>query len=111
MNSIALLFMAVGPVEPTPIDGDADLVIILVVEHQQFLQTMLTMSNVAFEVLLEPRIDITPFSKKLFTNRQVPKEMGRLLKRAKSVRMVADYKGDTALISGPATPHGNRPRL
>lgn len=39
------------------------------------------------------------FSSKLIITGLVPKELGRLLKRAEGVRMVADYKGDTVLMS------------
>lgn len=39
------------------------------------------------------------FSSKLIITGLVPNELGRLLKRAEGVRMVADYKGDTVLMS------------
>lgn len=38
---------------------------------------------------------ITAFSEHLIKNGSVPKEMGRLLKRAEEIRLVADYKGDS----------------
>lgn len=41
-------------------DSDADLAIILLGEHQEFLQTVLSMSDIAFDVLLETGINITP---------------------------------------------------
>lgn len=41
-------------------DSDTDLAIILLGEHQEFLQTVLSMSDVAFDVLLETGINITP---------------------------------------------------
>ena len=38
---------------------------------------------------------INAFSERLIKNGTVPKEMGRLLKRAEEVRLVADYRGDS----------------
>ncbi|MDX9944195.1 MAG: HEPN domain-containing protein [Azonexus sp.] len=38
---------------------------------------------------------ITAFSEHLIKNGPVPKEMGRLLKRAEEIRLVADYNGDS----------------
>lgn len=38
---------------------------------------------------------INAFSEHLIKNGSVPKEMGRLLKRAEEIRLVADYKGDS----------------
>ena len=41
-------------------DSDADLVVLLAGEHQRFLTTKLAMSDVAFDVLLETGINISP---------------------------------------------------
>lgn len=38
---------------------------------------------------------ITAFSEHLIKNGPIPKEMGRLLKRAEEIRLVADYNGDS----------------
>ena len=38
---------------------------------------------------------ITAFSQHLVKNGPIPKEIGRLLKRAEEIRLVADYKGDS----------------
>ena len=38
---------------------------------------------------------ITAFSLHLVKNGPIPKELGRLLKRAEEIRLVADYKGDS----------------
>ena len=38
---------------------------------------------------------IAAFSLHLVKNGPIPKEMGRLLKRAEEIRLVADYKGDS----------------
>lgn len=42
---------------------------------------------------------INAFSEHLIKNGPVSKEMGRLLKRAEEVRLVADYKGDSVELS------------
>lgn len=42
---------------------------------------------------------INAFSEHLIKNGPVPKEMGRLLKRAEEIRLVADYKGDSVELS------------
>lgn len=42
---------------------------------------------------------INAFSEYLIKNGPVPKEMGRLLKRAEEIRLVADYKGDSVELS------------
>jgi uncharacterized protein (UPF0332 family) len=42
---------------------------------------------------------INAFSEHLIKNGAVPKEMGRLLKRAEEIRLVADYKGDSVELS------------
>lgn len=42
---------------------------------------------------------ITAFSEHLIKNGQVPKEMGRLLKRAEEIRLVADYKDDSVELT------------
>lgn len=41
-------------------DSDADVAVILRGEHQRFLRTKLAMSDVAFDVLLETGINISP---------------------------------------------------
>ena len=41
-------------------DSDADVAVILRGEHQRFLSTKLVMSDVAFDVLLETGINISP---------------------------------------------------
>lgn len=41
-------------------DSDADLAVLLRGEHQRFLPTKLAMSDVAFDVLLETGINISP---------------------------------------------------
>ena len=41
-------------------DSDADVVVLLSGEHQRFLTTKLAMSDVAFDVLLETGINISP---------------------------------------------------
>lgn len=38
---------------------------------------------------------ITAFGLHLVKNGPIPKELGRLLKRAEEIRLVADYKGDS----------------
>lgn len=38
---------------------------------------------------------ITAFSQHLVKNGPIEKEIGRLLKRAEEIRLVADYKGDS----------------
>jgi predicted nucleotidyltransferase len=42
------------------VDSDADVVVLLNGEHQRFLTTKLAMSDVAFDVLLETGINISP---------------------------------------------------
>lgn len=42
---------------------------------------------------------INAFSEHLIKNGPVSKEMGRLLKRAEEIRLVADYKGDSVELS------------
>jgi uncharacterized protein (UPF0332 family) len=42
---------------------------------------------------------ITAFSQHLVKNGPIPKEIGRLLKRAEEIRLVADYKGDSVELS------------
>lgn len=42
---------------------------------------------------------ITAFGLLLVKNGPIPKEMGRLLKRAEEIRLVADYKGDSVELS------------
>ena len=42
------------------VDSDADVVVLLSGEHQRFLTTKLAMSDVAFDVLLETGINISP---------------------------------------------------
>jgi len=42
---------------------------------------------------------INAFSEHLIRNGPVTKEMGRLLKRAEEIRLVADYKGDSVELS------------
>lgn len=42
------------------IDSDADVAVLLSGEHQRFLTTKLAMSDVAFDVLLETGINISP---------------------------------------------------
>lgn len=42
---------------------------------------------------------INAFSEHLIKNGPVPKEMGRLLKRAEEIRLVADYKSDSVELS------------
>lgn len=42
---------------------------------------------------------INAFSEHLIKNGPVPKEMGRLLKRAEEIRLMADYKGDSVELS------------
>ena len=42
---------------------------------------------------------INAFSDHLIKKGPIPKEMGRLLKRAEEVRLVADYKGDSVELS------------
>lgn len=42
---------------------------------------------------------ISTFSEHLIKNGPVSKEMGRLLKRAEEIRLVADYKGDSVELS------------
>lgn len=41
-------------------DSDADVAVILRGEHRRFLQTKLAMSDVAFDVLLETGVNISP---------------------------------------------------
>lgn len=41
-------------------DSDADVAVLLSSEHQRFLTTKLTMADVAFDVLLETGINISP---------------------------------------------------
>ena len=41
-------------------DSDADVAVLLSGEHQRFLPTKLAMSDVAFEVLLETGVNISP---------------------------------------------------
>lgn len=42
---------------------------------------------------------INAFSDHLIKNGPIPKEMGRLLKRAEEIRLVADYKGNSVDLS------------
>ena len=42
---------------------------------------------------------INAFSEHLIKNGPVPKEMGRLLKRAEEIRLVADYKDDSVELT------------
>lgn len=42
---------------------------------------------------------ITAFSQHLVKNGPIPKEIGRLLKRAEEIRLVADYKGDSVELA------------
>lgn len=42
---------------------------------------------------------ITAFSQHLVKNGPFPKEIGRLLKRAEEIRLVADYKGDSVELA------------
>lgn len=41
-------------------DSDADVAVLLIGEHQRFLTTKLAMADVAFDVLLETGINISP---------------------------------------------------
>ena len=41
-------------------DSDADVAVLLVGEHQRFLSTKLAMADVAFDVLLETGVNISP---------------------------------------------------
>jgi uncharacterized protein len=42
-------------------DSDADVAVLLAGEHQRFLPTKLAMADVAFDVLLETGVSISPF--------------------------------------------------
>ncbi len=42
---------------------------------------------------------INAFSEHLIKNGPISKELGRLLKRAEEIRLVADYKGDSVELS------------
>lgn len=42
---------------------------------------------------------IKAFSEHLIKKGPIPKEMGRILKRAEEVRLIADYKGDSVELS------------
>lgn len=41
-------------------ESDADVAVLLVGEHQRFVKTKLAMADIAYEVLLETGIDISP---------------------------------------------------
>lgn len=41
-------------------DSDADVAVLLIGEHQRFLSTKLAMADVAFDVLLETGVNISP---------------------------------------------------